>query len=756
MRRLIGIGLLLAVTIPSASTQEREADFERILSFEVEQTRTAPAGWSGGPPSTLSVDRAIVYEGSYAGRIVRDTQSDDEFSSLTKGFDIDFAGAKIEIRAFLKTENVLGWAGLWIRLDGDSAPVGFKNHQDLNLHGTSEWEEYSLELDLTPQAKRLFFGALLVGTGQAWIDNVRLLVDGKPLSEAPKAEIPETVIDHDTEFDEGSGVAIAELTELQIEHVARLGRIWGFLKYHHPAVTGGNHHWDYELFRILPSVLEARDAETANEAIHSWIHGLGDDEPCDEWPARPEEDVHLRPDLEWIEDAAGLGDDLSETLQAVYERSGRETSQFFVGPFHPDVGNPEFRNEPHYIDIAFPDAGFQLLTLFRYWNIIEYWFPYRDVIGEDWPAVLAEYVPRVASAERRDAFEAHLATLIARINDTHGAFQTETRPPQGDCGLPVRVRLVEDRAVVTAFGSSEYEQESGLAIGDLIEAIDGQGVEDLFTEWAPYYSASNDPVRRDRMARVLTVGACGDIVIDGRRGEEPFRRELVRVDLSATERRVGWIHDREGDTFQLLDPRVAYLKLSSVEAASAGDYVERAGTHGLVVDIRNYPAEFVVFSLGQLLVETPTPFARFTQADFSNPGFFLFTDPVVLTPSQPHYGGKIVVLVDEASISQSEYTAMALSAGPNAIVIGSTTAGADGNVSRIPLPGGMSTMISGIGVFYPDKRPTQRIGIVPDVEVKPTIRGIRSGRDEVLERAIREILGDGVDETEIRLIAKRP
>lgn len=48
-------------------------------------------------------------------------------------------------------------------------------------------------------------------------------------------------------------------------------------------------------------------------------------------------------------------------------------------------------------------------------------------------------------------------------------------------------------------------------------------------------------------------------------------------------------------------------------------------------------------------------------------------------------------------------------------------------------------MISGIGVFYPDKRPTQRIGIVPDIEVKPTIAGLRAQRDEVLDAAIREI-----------------
>jgi C-terminal processing protease CtpA/Prc len=100
-----------------------------------------------------------------------------------------------------------------------------------------------------------------------------------------------------------------------------------------------------------------------------------------------------------------------------------------------------------------------------------------------------------------------------------------------------------------------------------------------------------------------------------------------------------------------------------------------------------------------------------------------------------------VVLVDETSQSQAEYTAMAFRTAPGALVVGSTTAGADGNVSPVPLPGGLRAMISGIGVFYPDKRPTQQVGIVPDLEVRPTIAGIRAGRDEVLEAAVSRALG---------------
>jgi C-terminal processing protease CtpA/Prc len=161
----------------------------------------------------------------------------------------------------------------------------------------------------------------------------------------------------------------------------------------------------------------------------------------------------------------------------------------------------------------------------------------------------------------------------------------------------------------------------------------------------------------------------------------------------------------------LLSKDVAYLKLSSVKIAEAAHYIDSAvGTKALIIDIGNYPSEFVAYALESL------------------------------APQKPHYAGKVVILVDEVSQSQSEFTAMAFRSAPGAVLIGSTTAGADGNPSQIPLPGiQMRTQFSGIGIFYPGKKPTQRVGIIPDVEIKPTIAGIRAGRDEVLEAALRQI-----------------
>src|SRR5258706_6008329 len=96
---------------------------------------------------------------------------------------------------------------------------------------------------------------------------------------------------------------------------------------------------------------------------------------------------------------------------------------------------------------------------------------------------------------------------------------------------------------------------------------------------------------------------------------------------------------------------------------------------------------------------------------------------------------------------------MAFRTAPGASVIGSTTAGADGNVSTVLLPGGFSSYISGLGVFYPDNRPTQRVGIIPDIEVKPSVLGIQTGRDELVDEAIRQISGDGSPRPVISLVA---
>jgi C-terminal processing protease CtpA/Prc len=318
------------------------------------------------------------------------------------------------------------------------------------------------------------------------------------------------------------------------------------------------------------------------------------------------------------------------------------------------------------------------------------------------------------------------------------------------------LRFVEGKAVVVGYTHDAKGPASGLKVGDAILALDGVPIDRLIEDWKPYYSASNDAGRMRAIMGVLTQGASGPVKVSALRSGTPLELATERQPMAELDVRTPKTNDLPGPAFRRLSPDVAYLKLSAVKEAEIPEYLRGAeGSKGWIVDIRNYPSEFVVFSLGGHFVSESTPFVRFTVGDTANPGAFAWTDPPLeLTPIAPRYPGKLVVLVDETTVSQAEYTTMAFRSAPNASVVGSTTVGADGNVSTVLLPGGLKSLISGIGVFYPDKKPTQRVGIVPDIEVRPSIAGVREGRDEVLEAAIRQIVGPDVPDAKVRGIAK--
>ncbi|QKY10015.1 S41 family peptidase [Janthinobacterium lividum] len=546
-----------------------------------------------------------------------------------------------------------------------------------------------------------------------------------------------TAFETDHAFDAGSGIALDAVTPAQVDNLAVLGKVWGFLKYHHPLITAGGRQWDYELLRIMPRMLAAPDRAAGDAVLQDWIAGLGKLADCDPCAVPAQGDLHLRPALQWMDDESLLGADLRADLRHIYRHRPASASQFYLR-LREQVGNPVFEHEIAYENIALPDAGFQLLALFRFWNIIEYWAPYRDTTGENWDDVLRQSLTRIALARDRASYQLEMMAVIARLHDTHANLwnSLRVRPPVGECHLPVKLRFIGDSAVVA--GYREAGAETGLQAGDVIASLDGVPVAKLVAAWRPYYAASNEAARLRDMAGKLTTGACGATRLQIRRGQADMEMTAQRVPVR---RQAGAdTHDREGEAFQRLGDDIAYLKLSTLKRADvAAHMAAAAGSRGLIIDMRNYPREFVVFALGAYLVDRPTEFARFTKGDLGNPGAFHWSGAAALRPQALHYAGKVMLLVDEVSQSQSEYTAMALRVAPRAKVVGSTTAGADGNISPFSLPGGLSTMISGIGVFYPDRRPTQRVGIIPDIEVRPTIAGIRAGRDEVLEAAIAEI-----------------
>ena len=232
------------------------------------ERRAARLAWRAG--GHVIVDETVFRSGRAAGRLHRDVASAGNFSAFTLSIPVQFEGRALELRGFVRTEDVTGFAGLWMREDAVGGTVAFDNMQDRPVRGTTDWVQYRIELPLHALARDVFFGMLLQGEGTVWVDDLEFLVDGVPITEVPRIQRGPTILETDTEFADGSGIELTEFAAEQVEHLAVLGQVCGLLKYHHPRIAAGELHWDFELFRVLPAVLEAAGAAERNRALVEW------------------------------------------------------------------------------------------------------------------------------------------------------------------------------------------------------------------------------------------------------------------------------------------------------------------------------------------------------------------------------------------------------------------------------------------------------------------------------------------------------
>lgn len=66
-----------------------------------------------------------------------------------------------------------------MRLDGDRRLLGFDNMLNRPVTGTTDWKRYEVVLDVPAETINIFIGTLIDGTGQLWVDDVKLEIVGK-------------------------------------------------------------------------------------------------------------------------------------------------------------------------------------------------------------------------------------------------------------------------------------------------------------------------------------------------------------------------------------------------------------------------------------------------------------------------------------------------------------------------------------------------------------------------------------------------
>ncbi|MHC0444144.1 S41 family peptidase [Flavobacterium sp. 3-218] len=519
------------------------------------------------------------------------------------------------------------------------------------------------------------------------------------------------------------------ITETQ--KLAATCKVWGFLKYYHPNVASGKFDWDQQLFEVLPKIEKAKTDAEFSDVLEKWINSLGKVKVYKaEIASEKTEYFDKNFDLSWTQENEFFAKSLCQKLKFI-EENKIQGKQYYVEE------GIAFKNEIEYSEFNDKDKKFRLLALFRFWNYVEYFFPYKYQMDQNWDLTLNEFLPRTISPISEDDYYLSLKELSAKLNDSHALFgANKLFQIFGWKSIPFNVKIIDDKAIVTGFKNDSLSKINDIKIGDIITKIRGESVAELIKKNQKYIEGSNSPAILNKIDWPVFYNKTNTAEIEFIRDDKTMIKTINFYEY----KELIINYENHQEKYKLLENNIGYVNMGALFPDDVEAMMEKfKNTKAIIFDIRNYP-QGTNYLIAEYLNPEPVEFVKSVDIDLSSPGRFIWRKDAEggkcgkINPD--YYKGNVIILVNEKTISHSEYSAMTLKVAPKATIIGNQTAGSDGYSYRFEIIKGLWTSFTCYGVFYPDKKETQRIGIVPDIEVQQTILGIQQGKDEILDRAI--------------------
>ena len=525
----------------------------------------------------------------------------------------------------------------------------------------------------------------------------------------------------------------------EVQNLEKLCLVWGYTKYTHPVFLTGEKDWDEELLKLIPTVSEAKEEEV-NDILHEWFVSLGEIDYGISRPAsKPvESEAIVQADTGWILDETYLGAELSADMQNLGPVPKIDRSRAPV-KFNTGQGVPNFKMENTYATCSYQTEEERLLGLFRVWNAIEYYFPYIDIMDESWHDLLREFIPKMLQASDLQSLELTIYELTAHLHDGHTILiNSQTlNDVFGKYVAPVNMlRTKEGQWVV-----SDLFWDCPLQVGDVILKLDGTDIKEVEENRKKYISVPNDEKLLNRLGTYLLRSQDEEMEITVLRDE----KEQTYTVKGTTQYK--YFARTIETSHEILDGNIGLINPGALPKGNTGTVVQQImndlrDTDGLIVDLRQYPSDTNMHTfLSMYLQRAGTVYNIMTVPSQSVPGTFTKQKMVSMgvTPAIFYYEKLVVVLMDELSVSNSEFSIMDLRTGDHVVVLGNNSLGTDGDITELPLPNGNILWFTSCSVYTPEMGQTQRIGLTPDIEVYPTVEGIKEGRDELMEAAVEYI-----------------
>lgn len=736
LRTFLGLALAMA-----AMAQSKPANG----GFEQGELGSVPAGWFAPPVATQAGFRvALVDQGCHGGSRCAlmtgvETPPPNVFGNLMQSFSAaGYGQRRIKLRAAIRVEGEGTRALLWLRLDRSDNSMAFLENSTKNPATSPEWRTYEISTDVPVDVSRVVIGVMLFGPGKAWVDDVSLDIDAEILTE--KAEPPRPV------------------TAQGLTNLIAFAHLYGYVRHFHPSDQAAATSWDTFAIDGARKVESAADTAQLIAKLRELFGPVAPtlqvfasaEKPA---PATPQKAAtvaryrHIGVGLpggnsynayssviekvDWPKDAAALAPFEAELIPGVSARvplvlpldGGRTLPHATVPP----PGQLYSR--------AADDRGTRLGAVVIAWNIFQHFYPYFNVVRTDWAAELPKALRSAAADAGPDEFLRTLQRLVAALHDGHGRVggpqQRAFKVP------PATFDWVEGQFLVTRVRSGVESVHPG----DRVLKIDGRPIADLAAEKRALISSATDGWMRWRLDSELSAcGSTNRMTLEVEPYAAPGTSKTASLDCVAPKFKDAETYtEARPEKIAELAPGVFYIDLDrATEADWSAATPLLAQAKGIIFDMRGYPGRPGTLALTHL-TDNPIRSARWNiptpvkpdrlDTPFKESGW-------ELKPAKPNFKAVRAFLTDGRAISYAETVMGIVENYKLGEIVGAPTAGTNGNVNPLTLPGGYRISWTGMKVLKHDGSQHHGVGIRPTVPAERTRKGVAEGRDEVLERAI--------------------
>ncbi len=593
------------------------------------------------------------------------------------------AGRKVRFRAWLRTEGFgqHGGVGLWAQgwnEDGDEMGMSM---EDRPFRG-AEWQEFEIAGEMAEKVTSFYAGVTFQGGGRGWVENAVL--------EAARPDGTwEAVPLKNPGFEEEDAAAKGRPA----------GWMWTDRKENHEIA-------------LVPGCREGGCVSLAGKEV-----------------APPK----LPPPAEAFEASISeMGGGVSCRVPVtLYLNAEGKTVPASHGWNPPATGGWQPSGN---------DRATRLADVALAWNVFQHFYPYFDVVETDWPAALREALTSAAVDRDEMAFFDTLRLLVARLHDGHGNVGLLSQSWEKYAALPLALRWIEDNPPVLAVAAVVPGKADRIRPGDVVLSLDGVPAAEALAKRERLISGATPQWIRWNAVNRLVRGLGGE---SARLKIQPAAGEPYEVSLTY-EVKFPYPEEPRPEKISEIRPGIWYVDIGRIEDGDFNAAVAKlAEAKGVIFDLRGYPAKLSPVVL-QHLTDTPVTSARWNVPIVTRPdrqGMEFQFSNWTLEPRQPRIRGKVAFLTDGRAISYAETYMGIVEHYKLAQIVGGPTAGTNGNINPFDLPGGYSFSWTGMKVLKHDGSQHHGIGILPTVPVARTLKGVREGRDEVLEKGI-EIVSD--------------